>query len=321
MTETVPFSAAEHLQTCDALIVANPAAGSHSADLVATVAGILASSTRGVTVAWTEAPGHAARLTAQHADAGLVVAIGGDGTVSEVASAMIARPSAQGTLLVVPAGSGNSVARNLWGDLDAAAILELLDTPSACTVRRIDALRLHEPAATVLLGTSTGFLADVLIKARGVDDDLTGIDRYYAAAFEVLQDMPSHPTRVTVDGVVIHDGPASSVAVGGGRYRARSFNFLPYSELDDGLLDVSTIDDLDGPDILELAARLPSGDHLTHPGVGYARGRHAVIERTDGANLVAEFDGDVWDASGPRLTIDIAPSVLNVVGPAHPPCG
>ena len=55
--------------------------------------------------------------------------------------------------------------------------------------------------------------------------------------------------------------------------------------------------------------------------VTYSRGRRVVIERTDGEPLVAEYDGDVWQAAGPRLTVEVLPGVLRALAPLHPPCG
>jgi diacylglycerol kinase (ATP) len=305
----------------ECLIIANPAAAANSAEVVAQIEQRLThSAVRGRTV-WTEAPGHAAQLAAAHPDAGLIVAVGGDGTVAEVSGALAGSPHRGQVLMALPAGSGNSSSRNLWGDLSWEQVLDLFDRPGECTVRRVDLLYLVEPDATVLLGASTGFLAEVLIGVRHVDPALKGIDRYYAAAVDVIQAMPADPTRVTVDGLVLYDGPTSSVTVGGGRFRARSFEFLPESLLSDGLLDVSTIAALDSAAVAELVPLMPTGQHLSRPEVRYSRGRRVVIERTDGEGLVAEFDGDVWDAAGPRLTIEIVPNALRVLAPAIAPCG
>ena len=269
---------------------------------------------------WTQHRGDAAHLV-RHSTAGLVVAIGGDGTIAEVAAAIAQSRRPRQVLLPLPAGSGNSTCRNLWGDISLEQILDLVQRPGECRVRSIDLLHLSEPRATVLLGASTGFLAQVLIGARAIDANVTGIDRYYAASAEVLQAMPAHPTRVTVDGVVLWDGPTSSVTVGGGRFRARSFQFLPESELDDGRLDVSTVSFLDAGGVADLMPLILTGRHRTHHDVRYGRGQQVVIERTDGNPLVAEFDGDVWDVAGSRLTIDIVPDALRVLVPKTPPCG
>ncbi|GAA1936800.1 diacylglycerol/lipid kinase family protein [Nocardioides marmoribigeumensis] len=294
----------------DCLVVANPAAGSIQDDTASRVATAVARSGAlegPLRLVRTEGPGHAAALAAGD-PAELVVAIGGDGTVSEVTQVLAGTDR---TLCALPAGSGNSTARALWGDRSCDEVTDLLRHGRTRTWR-IDLLRLAELDAVSVLGTSTGFLAQVLADAAAYDGVLSGIDRYYAAAAGLLSDMPDSPTRVSVDGAVLSDGPTSSVAIGGGRHRARAFEFLPRSVLDDGLLDVSTIEHLTGEATERVAATIPTGDHLDLPGVTYARGREVVVERTDGHPLVAEHDGTVVDV-GPRLTASVMPAALTVL--------
>jgi diacylglycerol kinase (ATP) len=294
----------------DCLVIANPAAGSIEDHTVLAVAGAVEKSgflDGPLRVVHSECPGHAGDLAVAD-DAELVVVIGGDGTVNEVAQVLAGTDR---TLCVVPAGSGNSTARALWEDRSWTEVADLLARGLA-RPWRIDLLRVAELDVVSVLGTSTGFLAQVLVDAAAYDGVLTGIDRYYAAAAGLLADVPDAPTRVTVDGVVLCDGPTSSVAVGGGRHRARSFEFLPRSVLDDGLLDVSTIGPLSGELTDQVAATIATGDHLDLPGVTYARGREVVVERTDGRQLVAELDGTVVDV-GPHLTATVLPGALNVL--------
>jgi diacylglycerol kinase (ATP) len=290
----------------DCLVLVNPSAAAADASVVHEIERWLSGRARTVRTAWTRAPGHAAELVREHADAGLIVAVGGDGTVSELVPGMAGHQ----VLCPLPLGSGNSTVRNLFGDRGWRQVLDLLGDPGAFAVRRIDLLHLAEPGITAVLGASTGFLAQVLRDARAVDPAVKGIDRYYASAAGVLQAMPDHPTRVTVDGTVLADGPMASVAVGGGRFRAWSFQFLPESLLDDGLLDVSAIDALNPAAVAELAPLMVTGQYLGRPDVHYARGTSVIIERTDGLPLAAEFDGSVWDAAGSRLTVEIIPNGL-----------
>jgi diacylglycerol kinase (ATP) len=303
------------IQQSDCLVLINPSAGAVDANVAREIEDWLSERARTVRTVWTQAPGHAAELVRAHADAGLVVAAGGDGTVAELIQGM----TGDQIVCALPAGSGNSTARNLFGDRNWRQILDLLDDPDAFTVRHLDLMRLAEPGVTAVLGASTGFLAQVLRGARTVDPALKGIDRYYASAAGVLQAMPDDPTRVTVDGVVLADGPMASVAVGGGRYRAWSFQFLPESLLDDGLLDVSTIDALDPAALAELVPLMAAGTHLGRADVRYARGTNVIVERTDGLPLVAESDGSLLDI-GSRLTIEIVPDALLALAAADGPC-
>jgi diacylglycerol kinase (ATP) len=320
MTTAARQLSADDIALSDVLVIANPAAAAVTRDLVSEIERALEPLTNSCRTEWLRAPGDAKRILAESAPAGLVVAVGGDGTVAEVASTLAAIGNQERVLLPLPAGSGNSTSRNLWGDVEYREILDAI-AGGGYTTRTIDLMYLREPGATVILGASTGFLAQVLINARAVDPSVTGIERYYAGAADVLESMPDHPTRVTVDGVVLFDGPASSVAVGGGRYRARFFEFLPESILDDGLLDISTMSALDAEAVTDLVPLLLGGQQLGRPEVRYTRGRHVVIESTDGRDLVAEFDGEVWDGARNRLTIDVVPGALRVLVPVNQPCG
>ena len=304
------------VQQSDCLVLVNPSAAAVDASVAQEIEGWLSGRARTVRTAWTEAPGHAAELVREHAGAGLIIAVGGDGTVAELVQGMTGHQ----IVCALPAGSGNSTARNLFGDRGWRQVLDLLDDPGAFTVRHLDLLRLVEPRVTAVLGASTGFLAQVLRDARDVDPAVKGIDRYYASAVGVLQAMPDHPTRVTVDGTVLADGPMASVAIGGGRFRAWSFQFLPESLLDDGLLDISTIDALSSAAVTELVPLMATGQYLGRPDVRYARGTSVIVERTDGLPLVAEFDGSVWDAAGSRLTIEIVPNALLALAATDGPC-
>ena len=305
------------LPQSDCLVLANPSAAAVSAAEAQEIEGWLSLRTRTVRTVWTQAPGHAAELAREHAGAGLIVTVGGDGTVSELVQGLADHQ----ILCALPVGSGNSTARNLFGDRSWRQVLDLLDDPGAFTVRRIDLLRLAEPGVTAVLGASTGFMAQVLRDARAVDPAVKGIDRYFTAAAGVLQAMPDQPTRVTVDGTVLADGPMASVAIGGGRFRAWSFQFLPESLIDDGLLDVSAIDALNPAALAELVPLMATGQYLGRPDVHYARGTSVIVERTDGLPLVAEFDGSTWDAAGSRLTIEIVPNALLALAATDGPCG
>jgi diacylglycerol kinase family enzyme len=303
------------VRQADCLVLVNPSAASVDASVAQKIVDWLSDRARTVRTVWTRAPGHAAELARKHADAGLLVAVGGDGTVSELVQGLAGHQ----VLWPLPAGSGNSTARNLFGDRDWRQVLDLLDDPGGLTVCHLDLLRLVEPGVTAVLGASTGFLAAVLRAARAAGPAAKGIDRYYTAAAGVLQAMPAHPTRVTVDGIVLADGPTASVAIGGGRFRAWSLQFLPESVLDDGLLDVSAIDALTPAAVAEFVPLMATGQYLGRPDVHYARGTSVTVERTDGLPLVAEWDGSVWDTAGSRLTIEIIPGALLAVAATDGP--
>jgi diacylglycerol kinase family enzyme len=122
------------VQQSDCLVLVNPSAAAVDASVAHEIEGWLSGRARTVRAAWTEAPGHAAELVREHADAGLIIAVGGDGTVAELVQGMTGGQ----IVCTLPTGSGNSTARNLFGDRDWRQVLDLLDDPRAFTVRNID---------------------------------------------------------------------------------------------------------------------------------------------------------------------------------------
>jgi diacylglycerol kinase (ATP) len=58
--------------------------------------------------------------------------------------------------------------------------------------------------------------------------------------------------------------------------------------------------------------------HLGLPGVAYGRGRRVVVERTDGAPLCFEHDGELQPPDLRRITLDVRPGVLPCWAPTHP---
>src|ERR1700730_803801 len=135
------------IQQFDCLVLVNPSAAAVDASVPHEIEGWLSGRARTVRMAWTEAPGHAAELVREHADAGLIIAAGGDGTVAELIQGMTSHQ----IVCALPVGSGNSTARNLFGDRGWRQVLDLLDDPGAFTVRHLDPLRLLEPGVTPAL--------------------------------------------------------------------------------------------------------------------------------------------------------------------------
>ncbi|GHF30052.1 diacylglycerol kinase [Streptomyces mashuensis] len=308
-----------------ALIVANPASGSHSPRLVREIAELCAAHLDLVEVHLTTAPGDAtdvARRAAAPAPGprpDLVVAVGGDGTVREIVQGLTdTGTDGAAALTIVPGGTGNSAYRMLWGERpwqDALkAVLADSGPGGTARLRRLDLALLRETGNAVFLGSCSGVIADALITAR--DLPLTGRARYARAFADTADGYRPYPGRVTVDGRVVHEGPTVLANVGGGPYRGGQYLVLPHSRLDDGLLDVCVIDGAvaaaDVPELTRTAA------HLDHPGTVYARGRTVVVERTDGERLPLEHDGEYQHGIGTTATFEAVPAALPVWAPADP---
>ena len=102
----------------------------------------------------TESAGHATVLTNQAVNdkIDIVVACGGDGTVNEVAKALINKPTALG---IIPAGSGNGFAMHIGLGRKAEKAIEILNTAK---VKSIDSCMVNNVFFLNFIFKSTSFL-------------------------------------------------------------------------------------------------------------------------------------------------------------------
>ncbi|MFP8885475.1 diacylglycerol/lipid kinase family protein [Streptomyces mangrovi] len=305
----------------NALIVANPAAGTTRTELVEEVVETcrerLGRTTVHVTTCRGDATGavrEALRGKGREKAPDLVVAIGGDGTVHEVVEGMVpGRRPATAALAIVPAGTGNSGYRMLWGDRPWRESLgAVLGGPAGgARKRRLDLAALAETGGLVFLGACSGVIAQALETARGIP--LTGRPRYERAFARTAASFIPYPGRVTVDGALLHEGDTVLANIGGGRFRGGQYLVLPHSLPDDGLLDICVI----GAEVhpREVPGLTLTGGHLDRPGVVYSRGRRITVERLDGAPLCFEHDGELQRGDWRTMTLDVLPGMIPAWGP------
>lgn len=318
------------------LVVANPVAGTVTTDLIGEVVDRLGKACELVETELTGRAGGARELVAdalaRPSPPHLVVAVGGDGTAREAAEGMaralgrLARDARRGpardtpALLILPAGTGNSSARAIWGDRGWQDVVDHALTGPA-RVRHLDLMRLVEADRAVLLGASAGFIAAVTEAAKA-HPDIPGRERYLRAMATTFASFRPYAGKVLVDGEPLHEGATTLVTVGGARHRVGTFEVLPRSVLDDGELDVCAVRGWSGErERAELAGHIMAGTHLGHPGVYYGRGRRVELIRTDGEPLCFEHDGERWTAAADRLTLDVVPGAVPVLAPIEAPAG
>jgi diacylglycerol kinase (ATP) len=188
----------------------------------------------GVQLRLTTSPGDAVRLAAEARDADVLVAVGGDGTVSEVLTGM---DRGRQVLAVVPAGTGNCLAMDLALG-SAPSGIEALRSGSARTIDLIEArwLRSDGTSGARWLGSTAGlgYVVDVARLAKRRFARLSGHAYAAASAFVV-------PTARTLT-MCIDTGPERSVRMTGllannTRHIGNAPAF-PAASLADGLLDV-----------------------------------------------------------------------------------
>ena len=107
--------------------ILNPISGTHSKkEIPALIEETLDAELYDYEIRFTEYAGHASEIAKEYADKGtdIVVAVGGDGTVNEVARSLVHTKTALG---IIPCGSGNGLARHLCLPLDVKKAIAVLN--------------------------------------------------------------------------------------------------------------------------------------------------------------------------------------------------
>lgn len=284
-------------------LIANPATRGNATSIIATVVAE-APATAQVEAFLTSSPGEAeelARTAAATAD--LVVAIGGDGTVADVATGILGRGVPLG---IVPAGSTNIIAQELRIPNRPLAAARLLFGPhrlAAIDVGRCNGRSFLHMAGAGLdshffeqanptLKRQIGWLAYLPAAAAAL--------RHPPSRFDILAD--GHRTSVT----------SSLVLVANGRSIIRpAVHLLPDVRHDDGWLDLLIFSATKPVDIAATLGQVIS--------LGLHRSRFLIrirarrIEIDAEPRLPLELDGDVVGAMPARISL--LPRALSIVAP------
>lgn len=165
---------------------------------------------------------------------GCLVAVGGDGTVSAVAHEVVGKEVALG---IVPAGTGNLVARELGIPLEIGAAVALIAKDN--DRKKIDAMQIFGRA--YLLNAGVGINAEVIDQTSRLGKSLFGRSAYVGTAvWKVLQAKPQR-FNVTVDGDE-HVFNATDIAISNCGLLAKALNPNgPDVRADDGKVDICVL--------------------------------------------------------------------------------
>jgi len=256
----------------------------------------------------TREAGHATELAREAVAAGadLVLAVGGDGTVNEVARGLMGSSAALG---IVPAGSGNGLARALRIPLRPSQALGALETGVR---RRMDVGLLN--GRTFLNVAGVGFDAVVghAFHERGKRGGRRGVLGYVRLSLAELRAYRA-PRLVVEAGSERLDLDAFVVTFANGPQYGSGAVINPGGKLDDGKLEVVILES--GPLWRTLAAapRLFIGGLERTPGYRRLAGPRATV--TAGTPVAVHCDGDPSEAAC-RIEVELRPGALEIVVPA-----
>jgi diacylglycerol kinase (ATP) len=291
-------------------LIFNPAAGKGSASQrLPDIKNALSAAGIEPEVLATTAPGDAMALAEKAAREGvdLVLSVGGDGTLQEVANGFIRAEvgDAVPTLGIIPAGTGNDFLKTLGVPSDWKGACERVVRG---TVRTVDVGRLN--GRVFVNNVGIGFDAQVGIEAKKIQN-LRGTMVYVAALGRTM--MISYRTpQVTIqcDDQTFNQ-TVTLISIGNGRASGGTFLLTPNALLDDGQLDVCIIRGLSKPGILGLVPRVMKGTHITDPATQSLRARKITV--TSEEPLPVHADGEVLYTDVKRIEVETLAGRLKVI--------
>ena len=289
-------------------VIVNPATRRAAADIVAVVHAVAPPAVY-VDVRFTASAGEAKILarSATDAAADLVVAVGGDGTVAEIATGILGSGTPLG---IIPTGSTNIVARELGISTTPRVAAALLFGPHRLAT--IDIGRCGDRAFLHMAGA--GFDSRFFARTNRNLKRRVGWAAYVPAAVSSLR-LP--PSRFTI----VADGRRSTLTsplvlvANGSSIITPSLHLHPQIRYDDGWFDVLAFTATTPSDIASTLARLATMKLEGSPFLFVTRARTVTIDADP--PLPVELDGDVLDAT--PATFQVEPGALQIVAPPSMP--
>ena len=290
------------------LVVLNPKSGSYAAeDIRAALARHFSGESGACTVVETTKDqdlGEVARkASAEGRD--LVIAAGGDGTVSAVADGLVGTRTPLG---IIPLGTANVLARELGIPVDLDGACALLAGPHR--LRGVDVMRVDGKHYFTQVGI--GIDAMMIRDTTREHKRRFGRVAYLATAVRSLVGFQPRRFNLVVDGHKSRPSALQVVVANVGTLGQPPFRWGPDIALDDGRINVCVIRARTAADYFRLIWHVLRHKHKQDPNVRYLDARESVLVHCEPA-LPVQADGEVIGMT--PVEIKVVPSAVQVVVP------
>jgi len=252
-------------------------------------------------ILFTGGPGEAVKM-AREADADVVVAVGGDGTVSEVAKGLLGTGKALG---IIPCGSGDGLALHLGISRDPVKAVKTLNRQAFTD---IDVAYMNDRP----FFCTAGFGLDAQVSLDFAKSSSRGLSNYITLAWEEWKKHPLTSYVIADESGLVWEGDAVFVTAANANQWGNQARIAPMASLRDGLLDVVVVNPFRTLEIPDLATRLMTGRADTSRHFLHFRGPSFKITRK-GSGAV-HYDGDPFEGKS-EFNIHVVPQQLEVVVP------
>ncbi|MDR3635799.1 MAG: diacylglycerol kinase family lipid kinase [Isosphaeraceae bacterium] len=237
----------------------------------------------------------------------MVVAAGGDGTVSGVAEGLVGTDVPLG---ILPLGTANVLARELGIPVDLGAACALL--AGAHRFARIDAMRVGEHCYFTQVGV--GIDAIMIRDTPTEKKKRFGRLAYIGTALRSLFGFQPRRFRLTVDGAELRLRASQVLVANSGILGQPPLRWGPDIRPDDGRLDVCVVRARNLFDYAMLAWHVVNGQHRRDHRVRYLTAREGVTIETLSKSLPVQADGEIIGET--PVTVKLVASAVEVIVPA-----
>ena len=247
------------------------------------------------TVHETNRPLHAIELSKQavQENADTVIAIGGDGTLHEVAQGLIGTKTALG---IIPAGTGNDFIKTIHVPIDTQKALEVILTK---TPKPVDTVRIND--LLFINECGCGFDVMVLDFAEKAKKHVKGILPYLYGVIKTIFHFKDIPLTYSIDESPLQKQNILVLAVGNGRFIGGGIPIAPNAIDDDGLLDVLIINSMSKLRMLTVLPGLLKGKIQSFPETSH---RYAQKLHVEGSGLRINIDGEIISMDSADIQIN-----------------
>lgn len=254
--------------------------------------------------AYTQYAGHAVEIAAQKAAEGAfaVIAVGGDGTINEIARSLVHTSTALG---IIPCGSGNGLARHLQIPLDIKKAVEIINDGE---VDLIDYGKMNGVPFFCTCGVGFDAFVSLKFSQAGKRGPLMYLEK---TLMESLKYRPE-TYEVEIDGNISKRYRAFLIACGNASQYGNNAYIAPQAALNDGFLDVTILEPFTVLDAPTLAFQLFNKTINQNSRIKTFRCQSLCIRRSESG--VAHYDGDPV-MMGQTIEVNIVKKSLRVIAP------
>lgn len=250
---------------------------------------------------FTEYHGHGTLLAAEALRNGtdILVAVGGDGTINEVAAEVEGTDKLMG---IIPFGSGNGLARSLG--------IPLRDVQAIKTINRLHVTKIDTGTFNGRkFFNMAGIGFDAHISARFAENVKRGISSYVKIAFSEVANYRSQDYRIIIDGKE-YQHQAFMISIANSSQYGNNAHISPLASLNDGLLDICILRPFPLYKFPAVALRMFRKTAHKSNYLKIIQGRKISIIREQAAAV--HLDGDPFNMDT-ELNIGINPQSLNIL--------